>query len=78
MAPIPGFHDRQEAQTYTRLDESTYRYASGTFEAELTVDDDGLVAGYGVWRRTGVAMVPTTANHSTHPVVKVLFTCAVV
>lgn len=46
------------AQTYTRLDEFTYRYASGTFEAELTVDDDGLVAAYAEWRRTGVAMGP--------------------
>jgi hypothetical protein len=46
------------AQTYTRLDESTYRYASGTFEAELTVDDDGLVAAYASWRRTGYAVGP--------------------
>jgi uncharacterized protein len=46
------------AQTYTRIDEFTYRYASGTFEAELTVDDDGLVAAYAEWRRTGVAMGP--------------------
>lgn len=44
------------AQTYTRLDEFTYKYASATFEAELTVDDDGLVASYAEWRRTGVAM----------------------
>ncbi|MBA2718169.1 MAG: putative glycolipid-binding domain-containing protein [Chloroflexi bacterium] len=46
------------AQTYTRLDEFTYRYASGTFSAELTVDDDGLVAAYAVWRRTGYAIGP--------------------
>jgi len=46
------------AQKYTRIDEFTYRYASGTFEAELTVDDDGLVAAYAEWRRTGVAMGP--------------------
>ncbi|HEX2753962.1 MAG TPA: putative glycolipid-binding domain-containing protein [Candidatus Limnocylindrales bacterium] len=46
------------AQTYTRLDEFTWRYASGTFEADLTVDDDGLVAGYAVWRRTGYAIGP--------------------
>lgn len=45
-------------QTYTRLDEFTYRYSSGTFEAELTVDDDGLVAAYAVWRRTGYAIGP--------------------
>lgn len=46
------------AQTYTRLDEFTYRYASGDFEAELTVDDNGLVASYAVWQRTGVSMGP--------------------
>jgi hypothetical protein len=46
------------AQTYTRLDEFTYRYASGDFTAELTVDDDGLVASYAEWRRTGIAMGP--------------------
>jgi hypothetical protein len=46
------------AQTYTRLDEFTYRYASGTFEAELSVDDDGLVTSYADWRRTGYATGP--------------------
>jgi hypothetical protein len=45
-------------QTYTRLDEFTYRYASGTFEAELGVDDDGLVTTYAAWRRTGYATGP--------------------
>jgi uncharacterized protein len=45
-------------QSYSRLDEFTYRYASGDFEAELTVDDDGLVTAYAEWRRTGVAMGP--------------------
>jgi uncharacterized protein len=43
-------------QTYTRLDEFTWRYASGTFSAELTVDDEGLVTEYSAWRRTGVAI----------------------
>ena len=46
------------AQTYTRLDEFTYRYASGDFEAELTVDDDGLVTTCAAWQRTGIAMGP--------------------
>ena len=50
------------AQTYTRLDEFTYRYASGTFEAELTVDDDGLVTSYAEWRRTGVAIGPNDSE----------------
>src|SRR5688500_19053644 len=46
------------AQTYTRLDEFTYRYSSGTFEADLSVDDDGLVTAYAEWRRTGYATGP--------------------
>ncbi len=45
-------------QTYARLDESTYRYKSGDFEAELIVDDDGLVAAYSAWQRTGLAIGP--------------------
>ena len=50
------------AQTYTRLDEFTYRYASGDFEADLTVDDDALVMAYAEWRRTGLAMGPTDSE----------------
>jgi uncharacterized protein len=44
------------AQTYARVDELTWRYESGTFEADLTVDEDGLVVVYADWRRTGFAM----------------------
>lgn len=46
------------AQTYLRLDEFTYRFTSGDFAAELSVDDDGLVAAYAGWRRTGYAVGP--------------------
>lgn len=46
------------AQTYTRLDEFTYRYASTDFQADLTVDDDGLVTSYAEWQRTGFSMGP--------------------
>jgi hypothetical protein len=46
------------AQTYSRLDEFTYRFTSGSFEAELTLDDDGLVTSYAEWQRTGIAMGP--------------------
>ena len=46
-------------QTYTRIDEFTYRYASGDFEAELAVDDEDLVAAYADWARTGVAIGPS-------------------
>jgi uncharacterized protein len=55
---FPELAVTKAAQTYTRLDEFTYRYSSGTFEADLTVDDDGLVTGYAEWRRTGLAFGP--------------------
>jgi hypothetical protein len=55
---FPELTVTKAAQTYTRLDEFTYRYSSGTFEADLTVDEDGLVAGYADWRRTGFAFGP--------------------
>ena len=55
---FPQLTVTKAAQTYTRLDEFIYRYASGTFAAELTVDEDGLVATYADWRRTGVAIGP--------------------
>jgi putative acetyltransferase len=45
-AVVPG------TQRYRRLGPGRWRYASGTFEAELSVDDDGLVITYGdLWRR---------------------------
>jgi uncharacterized protein len=53
---FPGLTVEKAAQTYARLDQFTYRHASGSFEAELTVDDDGLVVAYAVWRRTGLAV----------------------
>jgi uncharacterized protein len=53
---FPELSVEKAAQTYTRLDEFTYHYASGTFEADLTVDEDWLVASYAEWRRTGGAM----------------------
>jgi uncharacterized protein len=55
---FPDLTVEKSAQTYTRLDEVTYRYSSGTFEAELTVDDDAVVARYAEWERTGVADGP--------------------
>ena len=39
-------------QTYTRTRERTYRYRTGSFQADLEVDEDGLVIDYpGIWRR---------------------------
>ena len=55
---FPGLEVVKAAQAYTRLDELTYRYASGSFEAELTVDGVGLVTDYAVWRRTAFALGP--------------------
>ncbi|HEV2952329.1 MAG TPA: putative glycolipid-binding domain-containing protein [Actinomycetota bacterium] len=55
---FPELTVSKAAQTYTRLDEFTYRFSSGTFEADLTVDDDGLVTGYAEWRRTGYGSGP--------------------
>ena len=55
---FPSLAVEKTPQTYTRVDEFTYRYASGTFEAELIVDEDGVVAQYAEWQRTAVAMGP--------------------
>jgi uncharacterized protein len=55
---FPDLAVEKSAQTYTRLDQVTYRYASGTFEAELIVDDDGVVTRYAEWERTGMAAGP--------------------
>jgi hypothetical protein len=52
---FPELTVEKASQRYSRIDEFTYRYLSGAFEAELTVDDDGLVGTYAVWRRTGLA-----------------------
>jgi len=55
---FPELTVEKAAQTYERLDEDTYRYTSGTFSAELVVDEDGLVARYAAWERTGLAFGP--------------------
>ena len=55
---FPDLTVHKAPQTYTRLDESTYRYESATFEAELVVDDQSVVTEYAEWRRIGVAIGP--------------------
>jgi hypothetical protein len=55
---FPDLTVQKAAQTYSRLDESTYHYSSGTFEADLMVDDEGLVMEYAEWRRIGIALGP--------------------
>jgi hypothetical protein len=43
-------------QRYTRLAEDRYRYTQDEFEAELTVDQQGLVLDYeGLWRAIAVS-----------------------
>lgn len=64
---FPEFDVVKSAQTYTRLDESTYRYAAGDFAADLTVDDDGLVVGYADWQRTGLAFGPEETEALDRP-----------
>lgn len=50
MISFPEHEVERRTQTYERLDESTYRYASTTFEGTLTVNDDGLVTEHsGGW-----------------------------
>jgi hypothetical protein len=47
----PELHVRPARQTYTRIREDLYRYQQGDFEAELLVDEHGLVREYeGLWR----------------------------
>jgi uncharacterized protein len=58
LVTFPALEVVKTAQTYTRLDESTYRFVLGDFEADLTVDEDGLVAAYGPWTRTALAFGP--------------------
>lgn len=55
---FPDLAVEKAEQTYARLDDATWHYASGTFEADLIVDDDGLVAEYAEWRRTALAFGP--------------------
>jgi hypothetical protein len=58
LVRFPDLTVHRASQTYTRLDEFTYRYASGTFESELVVHDDGLVIQYVAWLRTAEATGP--------------------
>ena len=43
---FPSLEVVEARQTYTRLGDSRWRYASTGFEAELEVDEDGLVERY--------------------------------
>lgn len=47
---FPSFEVTLGRQTYERLGERAWRYRSEGFEADLTVDEDGLVDAYAEWR----------------------------
>lgn len=65
---FPELSVEKAEQTYARLDESTWRYSRGAFDAELIVDDDGVVTQYAEWRRTAVAFGPEdTEPLDAHP-----------
>ncbi|HEX6870376.1 MAG TPA: putative glycolipid-binding domain-containing protein [Micromonosporaceae bacterium] len=42
----PGLQVIESTQTYTVLDRGRVRYTSGSFSADLTVDDDGFIRHY--------------------------------
>jgi uncharacterized protein len=46
---FPSFEIEYGRQTYERLAERRWRYRSTGFDAELTVDDEGLVESYAEW-----------------------------
>jgi uncharacterized protein len=51
---LPELEVRTVQQRYTRLDEDCYRYESGSFRADLPVDQHGFVIDYpGLWQRAG-------------------------
>ncbi|MDN7745164.1 putative glycolipid-binding domain-containing protein [Burkholderia multivorans] len=50
---FPAFDIVCGEQRYTRIAPNAYRYESGTYAADLTVDAAGLVIDYDEWRRIG-------------------------
>ena len=59
---FPDFTVVKAAQTYTRLDEYTYRYRAAPSRRTLTVDDDGLATALRRMASTGVAMGPNDSE----------------
>lgn len=54
---FPDFGFVRGEQRYTRTAEHVYRYESGTYAADIAVDEAGLVTDYDEWRRIGSAAV---------------------
>ena len=52
---VPSLAVRSVAQRYTRIDDRTYRYASGSFAADVVFDENDLVTDYvGLWQRVPI------------------------
>lgn len=54
---FPDFGFVRGEQRYTRTAEHVYRYESGTYAADIAVDEAGLVTDYDEWRCIGSAPV---------------------
>ncbi|WP_107310315.1 putative glycolipid-binding domain-containing protein [Burkholderia metallica] len=52
---FPDFEFVRGEQRYTRTAPHVYRYESGTYAADIAVDEAGLVTDYDEWRRIGAA-----------------------
>ncbi|WP_412024878.1 putative glycolipid-binding domain-containing protein [Burkholderia cepacia] len=52
---FPNFDLVRGEQRYTRTARHVYRYESGTYAADIAIDDAGLVTDYDEWRRIGAA-----------------------
>jgi len=53
---VPELEVRKASQRYTRLSPTLFRYESGSFRRELTLDESGFVLDYpGLWRRLSAA-----------------------
>jgi uncharacterized protein len=53
---VPELEVRNVSQRYTRLSPTLFRYESGSFRRDLTLDENGFVLDYpGLWRRLSQA-----------------------
>ncbi|AKM01918.1 putative glycolipid-binding domain-containing protein [Burkholderia pyrrocinia] len=55
---FPDFVIVRGEQRYTRTAPLVYRYESGTYAADIAIDEAGLVTDYDEWRRIGAAPAP--------------------
>lgn len=65
---FPGHSVTRRTQSYRRLAEHEYRFTSGTFSADITIDGDGLVAGYeGLWEKVAAPETGTLPPAQLRP-----------